>query len=68
MKILNAFLILAIFRIAFTITIAAKVDADCKVKTGLGQALTGHSFSSFTVKDFQDCYQECKANDQNVVV
>lgn len=63
MEISKAFLVLVIFRIASTITIATKVDAGCKVKTGLGQALTGHSFSSFTVKDFQDCYQECKANE-----
>ncbi|XP_022782744.1 uncharacterized protein LOC111323617 isoform X3 [Stylophora pistillata] len=63
MKISKAFIIVAIFRIGFTITIAAIVHADCEVKSGLGLALTGHNFSSFTVKDFQDCYQECKANE-----
>lgn len=45
------------------VMIAAQVLADCNVKSGTGLVLTGHAYLSVPVKDFQQCYEKCKANE-----
>ena len=59
----DAFPVLAIVRLAVTIMIAPKAGADCNIKSDIGLALAGHAFSSFAVKDFHECYKECKAKE-----
>ncbi|KAJ7360385.1 hypothetical protein OS493_017017 [Desmophyllum pertusum] len=59
MNIFDAFPVLAVV----AVLTATNVIADCDVKSGTGLALTGHAYSSFPVRDFEQCYERCKADE-----
>ena len=52
----------AVVVLATTFT-SAEARADCKVASETGVYLTGHVYSSFHVKDVQQCYEKCKADE-----
>ena len=49
-----------VLSITFT---SAEARADCKVTSETGVYLTGHVYGSFPEKDFQQCYEKCKADE-----
>lgn len=52
--------VVVVLAITFT---SAEASDDCNVTSGTGVQLTGHVYSSFPVKDFQQCYEKCKADE-----
>ena len=53
-------MVVVVLAITFT---SAEASADCNVASGTGVYLTGHVYSSFPVKDFQQCYEKCKGDE-----
>lgn len=49
--------------VVLAITSTSAASADCNVTSETGVYLTGHMYSSFSVKDVQQCYEKCKADE-----
>ena len=61
MGVSGVFQVLCSVTVALAINFTAKVSADCNLTSETGVYLTGHAYASFSVQDFQECYEKCKA-------